>query len=198
MARPVDTDKRRKLARRAVGVLQREGLDIPMSRLAEALGMKRPTLLYYFPDRGSIANAALEDLLTEQTIYVVRKMHEHDHPLDQLFAQVKAIHSFHHGKEARLAFLAQAIAMASRKRMGDIIRTGNRVFEIHRHAMLASLQQAIEHGTMKPCDPAALMAIVRSVNDGLIVQRVMTGLDLEPVHQFLWDHILAPLKVEPS
>ncbi len=196
MARPVDIDKRREIARRAIAVLQEEGLDLSMARLADALGLKRPTLLYYFPDRAAIAETALEDLLMEQAGYVLSKMAEHRHPLDQIFAQVRAIHAFHHGKEQRLIFLAQAIAAANRERMQAIIAVGNRVFEAHRQAMVARLQDAIDSGQMRPCDPEALMQLVRAVNDGLIVQRVMTGIDLDAVHRLLWEQVLRPLKVE--
>jgi hypothetical protein len=35
---------------------------------------------------------------------------------------------------------------------------------------------------------------VRALNDGLLVQRVMSGMSLEPVHAFVWEQLLAPLK----
>ena len=47
-------------------------------------------------------------------------------------------------------------------------------------------------------DPDALIALTRAVTDGLMVQRVMTGLDLGPVHQALWTHVLEPLKRTPE
>ena len=177
-------------------VLQEHGLNMPMTKLAEELGIKRPTLLYYFPDRGAIAEHALESLLREQAVYVLARMNEHFHPLDQIYAQVCAIHDFHHGEEQRLIFLTQAIAATSRERLEAIIDVGNRVFEIHRRAMVSRLKAAMADGMMKKCDPEALMQLVRSVNDGLIVQRVMTGIDLDAVHAFLWNNVLAPLKVE--
>jgi len=88
MARPPDTEKRRELARRAVAVMQREGVDVPMSRLAEALELKRPTLLYHFPTRGHIVAMALEDLLTEQAMFVLERVSRHEHPLDRLYEEV--------------------------------------------------------------------------------------------------------------
>src|SRR5687768_11359078 len=54
MARPADPEKRLELARKAVEILSTSGLDMPMSQLADALGVKRPTLLYHFPSRGHI------------------------------------------------------------------------------------------------------------------------------------------------
>ena len=198
MGRPVDIDKRRQLARRAIAVLQQEGLDLSMTALADALGMKRPTLLYYFPDRAAIAETALEDLLAEQAVFVLEQIAKHEHPLDQIFAHVKAVHTFHHGKEQRLIFLTQAIAAASRERVDRFIDIGNRVFDAHRCAMVERLRDAMAQGTMRRCDPEALMQLVRSVNDGLIVQRLMTGIDLEPAHTLLWEQFLRPLKLETT
>jgi AcrR family transcriptional regulator len=198
MARPQETEKRHALATRAVAVLQREGLGISMTRLAEALSVKRPTLLYHFPTRAHILEIALEDLLREQAGYVLGRIAEHAHPIDQLYAQVRAVHAFHHGREERIVFLTQAIATSDGARMADIIEVGNRVFEPHRRFAAERIRRGIRDGTVAPCDPDALIALVRSVIDGLLVQRVMTGLDLEPAHQLLWAQLLRPLKRPPE
>lgn len=198
MARLPEPEKRRELARRAVAVLQREGLEVSMSRLAQALEIKRPTLLYHFPSRSHIVEIALEDLLSEQAEFVLSRIAEHTHPIDQLYAQLRAVHEFHRGREERVVFLSQAIATSAGTRMQAIIDVGNRVFEPYRRAAADRIQQGIEDGTVKPCDPDALIALVRAVTDGLMVQRVMTGLELEPVHELLWTGLLAPLKTRPE
>jgi len=196
MARPAEPEKRRELARQAVEVLQREGVDISMSELAEGLGIKRPTLLYHFPSKSHIVERALEDLLKEQAETVLAKVAEHEHPMDRLYAQIRAVHAFHCGREARVVFLTQAIAASSGERMAEIMEVGNRVFEAHRLAAASLIREGIADGTVKPCDPDAVIAMIRAMTDGLMVQRVMTDLDLEPVHQFLWEHVLLPLKIE--
>ncbi len=198
MPRPPATAKRLDLARRAVGVLQREGVDVSHTRLAEALGIKRPTLLYHFPTRGHLAELALEDLLREQTAYVLPRILACDHPLDALYENVLAVHEFHAGREGRLLFLAQAIATCGEQRMGEIIDVGNRVFAAYRQAAADQIRAGIAAGTIHPVDADALNAVVRAVMDGLVVQRVMTGLDLGPVHDLLWTHLLEPLKRDPS
>jgi AcrR family transcriptional regulator len=193
MARPPEPEKRLELAREAVQVLEREGLDISTSRLAEALGLNRSTLLYHFPSRARIIETALEALLTEQAMFVLARVEKHRHPIDRLYAQLRAVHEFHHGREARIVFLSQAIA-ASGERMASIIEVGNRVFEAHRRAAADRIREGIERGIVAPCDADALVNTVRAVTDGLMVQRVMTGLDLEPVHELLWTNLLRPLK----
>ena len=197
MARPPEPEKRLELAREAAQVLEREGLEISTSRLAEALGLNRSTLLYHFPTRARIIETALEALLTEQAMFVIAKVEKHRHPIDRLYAQLRAVHEFHHGREARIVFLSQAIA-ASGDRMAAIIEVGNQVFELHRRAAADRVREGIERGTVAPCDADALVNTVRAVTDGLMVQRVMTGLDLAPVHELLWKNLLAPLKRKPE
>lgn len=196
MTRPADHDKRRELARRAVAVLEREGLDVPIARLADALEIKRPTLLYHFPTRSHIVETALEDLLREQALFVLARVAEHEHPIEQLYAQVRAVHEFHHGREGRIVFLTQAIAASAGERMAELVDVGNRVFEPYRRAVAERIRRGIDEGTVAPCDPDALVALVRAVIDGLMVQRVMTGLDLAPVHELLWAQVLGPLVLD--
>ena len=81
--------------------------------------------------------------------------------------------------------------------MADLIAVGNRVFAAHRDAQAALVRRGIAEGTVVPCDVDALMALIRALTDGLIVQRVMTDVALAPVHDFLWQRVLAPLKREP-
>lgn len=194
MSRPTDHEKRAALAREAVEVLRREGVDLPMSTLAARLGINRTTLLYYFPTKAAILERELEDLLTAQAAFVVPRMLAHDHPLDQLEAQMRAVHAFHEGREDRIVFLSQAIAAAGITGDNRFIEIGNQVFHAQRVAMRERVGRAIQAGAMQPCDADALMSVVRSLIDGLLVLRVMTGCDLAPVHAFIRQHIFAPLR----
>lgn len=196
MARPPELEKRRDLARAAVEVLQREGSDVSMAFLADALGVKRPTLLYHFATKAHILEAALVDLLSEQATFVLERVGQHAHPIDRIFAQLQAVHAFHHGREGHVVFLTQAIASSAGTRVAELIDIGNRVFEAHRQAAVELLRAGIAEGTVAPCDPEALVATTRALTDGLMVQRVMTGVDLAPVHRLIWERLLAPLKIE--
>lgn len=197
MARPAEPEKKAELARDAVDVFARLGFDVPMSRLADELGVKRPTLLYHFPSRGHVVEAALVELLTEQAAYVMEKIAEHTHPIDRLYAQIQAVHAFHHGKEHRVTLLSQAIA-ASSSRMSEIIDIGNRVFEAQRQAQAEGVREGIRRGIVHPCDADALVQLCRAVIDGLMVQRVMTKVALAPIHELFWTNVLLPLKRDPD
>lgn len=169
-----------------------------MSQLADAMGIKRPTLLYHFPTRGHIVEVALEDLLREQAMFVLARIAEHRHPIDRLYAQLRAVHAFHHEREGRIVFLSQAIATSGGPRMAEIVDVGNRVFAPYRKAAADLIRAGVDAGTVAPCDADALIAVIRALTDGLLVQRVMTGLDLQRVHEFLWTHVLEPLKRTPE
>lgn len=197
MARPSEPEKKAELARDAVDVFARLGFDVPMSRLADELGVKRPTLLYHFPSRGHVVEAALIELLTEQAAYVMQKIEEHTHPIDRLYAQIRAVHAFHHGREQRVTLLSQAIA-ASSSRMSEIIDIGNRVFEAQRKAQADGVREGIRRGIVHPCDADALVQLCRAVIDGLMVQRVMTKVALAPIHELFWTNVLEPLKRDPD
>ena len=194
MARQPEPEKRRDLARAAVEVLQREGTDVSMARLADALGIKRPTLLYHFPTKAHIVELALVELLGEQAAFVLARVEKHAHPVDRLFTQMCAIHGFHHGREARIVFLTQAIAACAGERMTAIIDVGNQLFEARRRVSGDLLRRGMAEGTVAECDPDALIAATRALTDGLMVQRVMSGVDLAPVHALVWEQLYLPLK----
>ncbi|MFK7999380.1 MAG: TetR/AcrR family transcriptional regulator [Polyangiales bacterium] len=195
MARPQNHKKRHDLAQRAVLVLQREGLDLSMSRLAAALEIKRPTLLYHFATRAEIVETALEQSLIEQATYVIGEVEKFAHPIDRMYAQLRAVHAFHDGQDERLAFLTQAIAVSGKERLDELIRIGNRVFDARRNETAARLREGMKRGVVGPCDPDVLIAAMRALSDGLVIQRVMTGLTLAPVHSLVWEQLLKPLKL---
>lgn len=198
MARLPEPEKRAALARAAVEVLQREGLDISMARLADALGIKRPTLLYHFSTKAQIAELALFDLLTEQAAFVKGRVELQRHPIDRVHAHLCAVHEFHHGREARVVFLTQAIAASAGQRVTEILELAEQASEQNRQAAIELLRRGIAEGTVAPCDPAALFATIRALVDGLLLQRVMGGLELSPVHALIRERLLEPLKREPG
>ena len=197
MARPAEPQKRLDLARRAARVLEREGLSLSAERLAAELGMKRPTLLYHFPTYGHVVEVALVALLTEQAQVVMAEVERHSHPIDRLYAQIRAVHAFHHGREGRIVFLSQAIAATSGARVSEIVSRGAEVFEAVRKAAADRVRAGIAEGIVAPCDADALVTTTRAFTDGLMLQRVTQGISFAPAHELLWEHLLAPLKREP-
>ena len=54
MPRRPDQARRAELAQAAFDVLRARGMQTSMRELADALGIKRPTLYFYFPDLGAV------------------------------------------------------------------------------------------------------------------------------------------------
>lgn len=197
MPRPRDTEKTRDLALRAAAVLERDGLTISAQHLARELGIKRPTLLYHFPTHGHVVQAALAELLREQAAHVETRVEAHDHPIDRLYARLRAVHEFHAGRETRLLFLSQAIAVTGGGRVAEILQGASDLFEGARRDMVARVEKGIEDGVVHPCDAKALVALLRAVIDGLTIQRVTSPRSVAPAQELFWETVLSPLKRSP-
>ena len=196
MSRPIDHGRRLELATRAAAILEREGLGLSTEKLAAELGLKRPTLLYYLPTHGHVIETALVALMSEQAIEVMAAIEKHTHPIDRLFAQMKAVHAFHAGREHRIVFLTQAIATIGGERGREIVQRGVEVFAAQRKAAADRVREGIAKGEVAPCDADALVATMRALTDGLMVQRVTDDLDLRGAHQVIWKQLLEPLKTK--
>ena len=85
-----------------------------------------------------------------------------------------------------------------KERTRNIVDIGNQAFEAHRQALTQRIREGIKAGIVAECDADSLIRICRAAIDGLMVQRVMTQCDLAPVHELLWDGLLAPLKTTPK
>lgn len=194
MARPRDIERTKDLARRAVEVLERDGLTVSTEHLARALDVKRPTLLYHFPTYGHIVQAALAELLMEQAAFVEKRVDEHDHPIDRMYARLTAVHEFHRGRETRLLFLTQAIAVTAGGRAAEILSAASELFEGARKDMVVRIERGIEEGIVHPCDAKALVSLLRAVVDGLSIQRVVSPRTVPAVHEIFWSTVLEPLK----
>lgn len=198
MARPRDVEKTRDLALRAAAVLERDGLTISSEHLARELGIKRPTLLYHFPTHGHVVQTALTELLLEQASFVETRVAKHEHPIDRLYARLRAIHEFHGGRETRLLFLSQAIAVTGQSRVEEILTGAAALFEGARQDMVARIERGIEDGIVHPVDAKALVSLLRAVIDGLTIQRVVSPKSVPPAHELFWQTVLLPLKREPQ
>lgn len=195
MPRPPDLQRKHELARRAVALLEREGLDLSTATLADRLGVKRPTFLYHYPTRAELIEAALEEAMVAQAVHVQERVAGADHPIDRLYLQVLAVHEFQEGKERHLVFLTQALATMGADRLRAAVARAAQVFEARRQAHVEALRLGIAERRVAPCDPEALVRLVRAVTDGLVLQRVTDALPLEPVHSLLWHRLLSPLRL---
>jgi AcrR family transcriptional regulator len=197
MGRPREVEKRRDLALRAAAVLEQRGLSIAAAELAQALGVNRTALLYHFRSYAEIVQAALVELLAEQATFLASQVDVAAHPVDQVYARMRAVHLFHKGRESRLVFLTQALAVTGGADVTAMVRSAAEHFASGRQHLIDALATGVREGTVAPCDPAVVVALARAVVDGLIVQRVTEDSAIEPMITFFWEHVLRPLKRTP-
>ena len=198
MARPKDPQKRINLALQAIEILEREGIEISVEQLASQMKIKRPTLLYHFPTYSSIAEEAIKHYLLEASTFVNKRVAPVVHPIDRVYEHLLAVTDFQRGKEARFAFLTQVVASTAGRRMRMVVQATAMYFEMHRASMVKLLQVGIDEGTVAPCDPTAIVLMVRAITDGTLIQRVATKTDSTAVYDLLWEAVLAPLRLEPK
>src|ERR1051325_7980586 len=95
MPRRPDLARPATLARAAVEVLRTRGLQTSMRALASALGVKRPTLYFYFPDVGAVFAAIAESADRSLGEAVLAGTREPLHPIDRLRAVIDATLALH-------------------------------------------------------------------------------------------------------
>src|SRR5512140_736609 len=107
MPRRPDLARRAELARAAFEVLRTRGMQTSMRELADALGIKRPTLYFYFPDLGAVFETVLDQLYQTLTETVLARVREHEHPIDRLRAVIDATLAFHRERPQLIGGLFQ-------------------------------------------------------------------------------------------
>lgn len=198
MGRKYDIEKRQDLAKRAFEYMRDQGnAQVTMSALARELGITRPALYHYFPDKTTILQSILFELLTEQTLFVMERVMAEEHPIDQLYAQIKAVHEFYSGREADIVFLTQTMVPTQKDEAERILKQAIAQFSMARTVISQRIDEYIERGLMKPIDGDSLVRLVRAVIDGLLIQRVIEDIPLTPIHDVLWHNLLRPLKDNP-
>src|SRR5512143_4243042 len=111
MPRRPDLARRAELARAAFDVRRARGVHTSMRELADALGVKRPTLYFYFPDLGAVFETVLDETYRALAEHVLAAMQGIDHPLDRLRAVVDATISFHRERPQLIGGLFQLWAV---------------------------------------------------------------------------------------
>ena len=125
MARKLDIVRRAELAAKAVQVLRARGVaGCTMSDLAGALGIKRPTLYFYFRDLGGVFDVVFEDTQRRYLEHVAQRMIGVEHPIDQLIALARATAEFHHGQRDLVVLLFQLWAVGGKdpERVVDLVQ----------------------------------------------------------------------------
>lgn len=193
MARRPDLARRAELARAAFDVLRTRGVQTTMSELADALGVKRPTLYFYFPDLGAVFESVLEQTYQAHAEAVLARMREQPHPLDRLRALVDVTLAFHRERPQLLAGLFQLWAIGGRD-VATVVERGRRALLATRDALVADLRGGIARKEVLPCEPERIVDLVLAVLDGVLVHQVLGIARPEGTSDELAERVIEPLR----
>ncbi len=193
MPRRPDLARRSELARAAFEVLRTRGMQTSMRELAEALGIKRPTLYFYFPDLGAVFETVLDQMYQQLAAAVIARTSAADHPLDRLRAVVDATLAFHRERPQLIGGLLQLWAVGGRD-VGSILDRERQIVLAGRAALVADLRAGIARGDVLPCDPDRIVDLVLAVVDGVLVHHVLGIARADDVTEELAARVLEPLR----
>lgn len=193
MPRRPDLERRNQLARAAFDVLRTRGVQTSMRELAEALGVKRPTLYFYFPDLGTVFETVLDQTYLALHEAVITKIRTVAHPLDRLRAVVETTLAFHREHPQLIGGLFQLWAVGGRD-ITTVLDRGRRSVVAGRDALVADLRAGIARKEVLPCDPARIVDLVLAVVDGVLVHHVLGIAHADEVFEELAARVIEPLR----
>lgn len=197
MGRPVDRAKRRALALAAFEVVKERGVHkITMSHLAKALGIKRPTLYWYFPTLEALFEEVYDGLQHGVITQVTDAMLGAKHPIDQLEACLDAAVNYFKCHRGEVAGLLQlwAVGSAARPAWQD---GRSRVLTPQRQFIIKLIEHGIAQGSLRPCDATGLADTLLMLIDGASVHAVLEGADASAMVEFAKKYLLRPLRLPP-
>jgi AcrR family transcriptional regulator len=193
MPRRPDLARRAELARAAFEVLRARGMQTSMRELADALGVKRPTLYFYFPDLHTVFETVLEQTYHQLAEAVIARTRSVDHPLDRLRAVVDATLAFHRERPQLIGGLFQLWAVGGRD-FHSVLERERRIVVAARDALVADLRAGVARKEVRPCDPERIVDLVLAVVDGVLVHHVLGIARPDDVLAEMAARILEPLR----
>ncbi|MCE9573355.1 MAG: TetR/AcrR family transcriptional regulator [Deltaproteobacteria bacterium] len=194
MARTLDLERRADLATRAFEVIRARGVHrTTMSDLAAALGLKRPTLYFYFRDLGAVFEAVHEATQRAYLTHVTARLAGVAHPIDLLIAVLRSTSEFHRAERERIVALFQLWAVGGAD--ADQVLARNREFtDPFRAQLIRAVARGLETGAVAPCDPERIVDLTLAVLDGGLVQHITRTAPTTAIIDEYVLRVLAPLR----
>lgn len=193
MPRRPDLARRAELAAAAFEVLRTRGVQTSMRELADALGVKRPTLYFYFPDLGAVFESVLDQMYGELGQFVLKRMENVDNPLDRLRMVVQATLEFHRERPQLISGLLQLWSVSGRD-FAKLLDRESRIVEGSRAALVTDLRAGIARKDVLPCDPDHVVGLVLAVLSGVLVHHVLGIARPDGVIEEMTARIIEPLR----
>lgn len=195
MPRRPDLARRAELAQAAFEVLRTRGMHTSMKELADALGVKRPTLYFYFPDLGAVFETVLDQMYRALAESVVERTKNLAHPLERLRAVVDATMDFHRERPDLIGGLFQLWALGGQN-LSVLLDRERRIVLAARDALVADLRAGIARKEVRACDPDRIVDLVLAVVDGVLVHHVLGIARADDVIAEMTERILEPLRLK--
>jgi AcrR family transcriptional regulator len=195
MPRRPDLARRAELAHAAFEVLRTRGMQTSMRELAEALGVKRPTLYFYFPDLGAVFETVLEQMYRALTEAVLARVREQDHPIDRLRAVIDATLAFHRERPQLIGGLFQLWALGGRA-FSTVLERERRGVVAAREALVADLRAGIARKEVNPCEPERVVDLVLAFIEGAVVHHVLGIARTDDTIDEITLRVLEPLRAQ--
>ncbi|HEU4731929.1 MAG TPA: TetR/AcrR family transcriptional regulator [Kofleriaceae bacterium] len=195
MPRRPDLARRAALARAAFEVLRTRGMQISMRELADALGIKRPTLYFYFPDLGAVFETVLDQMYQALTEAVLARVREREHPIDRLRAVIDGTLAFHRERPQLISGLVQLWALGGRD-LSSVLERERRGVLAARDALVADLRVGIARREVRPCDPERIVDLVLAFIEGAVVHHMLGIARNDDATDELARRVLEPLRAQ--
>jgi len=192
MTRRPDTARRSELARAAFEVLRARGMTISMRELADALGLKRPTLYFYFKDTGAVFEHVLDETYGQLATAMAHRIAKAERPLDRLRAVVDATLAFHRERPQLLAALIQLWAVGGRD-LASVVERERTLVRGVRDGLVADLRAGIARREVRACDAQRTVDLVLAVVSGALVHHVLGLANTDDVLAELSARVIDPL-----
>jgi AcrR family transcriptional regulator len=193
MPRRPDLARRAELARAAFDVLRERGMQTPMRELADALGIKRPTLYFYFRDLGAVFETLLDPTIPALTETVLARARAHAHPIDRLCAVVDAALALHRDRPHLLAGFLQLWALGGRDPSSALDRA-RRGVRAACDTLVGELRVGIARKEVRACDPERIVDLVLAVVEGTAMHHALGMAPIDDAASELIRRVLEPLR----
>jgi len=194
MPRRPDLARRSELALAAFEVLRERGAKTSMRELADALGVKRPTLYFYFPDLGAVFETVLDQTYAALATEVLAATRGRAHPLDRLRAVIDTVIGFHRERPQLIGGLVQLWAVGGRD-VASVIERGRRAVLAARDVLVGELRAGIAAKEVRACEPERVVDVVLAAIDGVLVHHVLGIARPEGVIEELAARVIEPLRM---
>jgi AcrR family transcriptional regulator len=125
---------------------------LTMSELATALGVKRPTLYFYFRDLSGLLLAAVEEVYRAYAVHIAARLAPIDHPVEALGELARATVAYQRERRDLVILLFQLWAAGDAE--PELLLARSRAAgQVLRADLVARVRAGVERGVVAPCDP---------------------------------------------